>query len=94
MAIALAFINLIIRIDAIEAKYQGWWEKFKRDHEMQIGSVAWYEDHLFRIGAMSPADLEPWVEDFRAAGLRLWQEANGDTRRLQPGEMEALEQAI
>lgn len=78
MAVALEFINLIVRKDAIEARYRGGWEKFKQDHEMHIGSTSWYDDYLFRAGAMSPSDLEPWIDDYLAAGLRLWREDGGE----------------
>lgn len=78
MAVDLEFINLLIRIDAIEARYEGGWEQFKKDHEMEIGSSAWYDDHLFRTGAMSPGDLESSVDHYISRGLQLWHEEDGE----------------
>ena len=57
MAVALEFINLLVRVDAIRSKYLGGWHQFLKDHEQAIGSTGWYDDNLYREGAMSPTDI-------------------------------------
>ena len=58
MAIQLEFINLIVPIDTIKAKYPGGWEACLEDHKDAIGGRIWYDDYLFRDGAMSPMDMQ------------------------------------
>lgn len=77
MSVALEFINVLVRIDAIKAKYRGGWEKFLKDYEPRIGSIGWYDDHLYREGAMNPADTEYLVEQWRYNGLETHREENG-----------------
>jgi hypothetical protein len=37
MAVALMFISVLVRIDAIRAKYPGGWDQFLKDAEGDIG---------------------------------------------------------
>ena len=69
MAIALEFIDLIIPISVIEEKYPGGWNQCLLDHAELIGGAVWYDEKLFRIGAMSSHDIESLVEEFEKAGM-------------------------
>lgn len=69
MAIQTEFIDFIVSVDAIRAKYPGGWEACLRDHANLIGGRVWYDDYLFRDGAMSPHDIGMLVEEWTALGL-------------------------
>ena len=69
MAIATEFIDFIIPIQTIRDKYPGGWEQCLKDHENLIGGRVWYDEHLFRDGAMGPADIESLVEQWEAMGF-------------------------
>ena len=55
MPIALRFINLITPIATIEQKYPGGWEQCLKDYKSPI---TWYDEHLFRMGAMDPMSMK------------------------------------
>ena len=57
MAIKLEFYDLIIPIKTIQKKYPGGWKQCLKDHDGDIGRRVWYDEHLFRDGAMSPNDI-------------------------------------
>ena len=78
MAVALMFISVLVRIDAIRAKYPGGWDQFLKDAEGDIGESSWYDEHLYREGAMSPSDIAEIVE--------FWQEKGLTTHRVENGE--------
>jgi hypothetical protein len=69
MAVALEFIDLIVRIDAIRAHYPGGIERCLYDHVGNIDGRVWYYEHLFRDGAMSPRDITSLVEWWESVGL-------------------------
>ena len=69
MTIQTEFIDFIVSIHAIRAKYPGGWEACLRDHAPLIGGRVWYDDYLFRDGAMSPHDIGMLVEEWTALGL-------------------------
>ncbi len=69
MAIQTEFIDFIVSIHAIRAKYPGGWEACLKDHAPLIGGRVWYDDYLFRDGAMSPHDIGMLVEEWTALGL-------------------------
>ena len=77
MAIALEFINLVVPIDVIRKKYPGGWEQCLRDHADAIGKRVWYDDHLFRDGAMSPNDMKSLVDQWTTAGFIVTELRNG-----------------
>ena len=77
MAVALEFINLLVRVDAIRSKYLGGWHQFLKDHEQAIGSTGWYDDNLYREGAMSPTDIGHLVDFWREKGLTTHRDENG-----------------
>ena len=69
MAVALEFIDFIVPIEVIRAKYPGGWEQCIKDHAGLIGGRVWHDDHLFRDGAMSPAGIEALVKEWTELGL-------------------------
>ena len=69
MAIQTEFIDFIVSVAAIRAKYPGGWEACLKDHAPLIGGRVWYDDYLFRDGAMSPQGIEALVEEWTALGL-------------------------
>lgn len=69
MAIQLECINLIIPIKTIEEKYSGGWQQFLSNYG-DIGT--WYDEHLFRVGAMNPMDIHLMLEKFENLGFTLY----------------------
>ena len=62
MAIKLQFFDFIVPIKTIKKKYPGGWKQCLKDHTNLIGGRVWYDEHLFRDGAMSPTDIGCLVE--------------------------------
>jgi len=69
MAIALEFIDLVVPVSIIEKKYPGGWERCLLDHAELIGGAVWYDENLFRDGAMNPLDIESLVEQWGKLGM-------------------------
>ena len=70
MAIYLEFYNLLIRREAIEKKYPGGWKSFSEENPANL--VDYWDDHLFRTGAMNAYDIEGaigWAEKLGLVGL-------------------------
>ena len=77
MSIQLECINFIVPRQIIEEKYPGGWAKCLSDHENLIGGRVWYDDHLFRDGAMNPMDIGSLVEEWGNMGFHT-HEIEGD----------------
>lgn len=84
MAVRLEFIDFIVPIAKIRKKYPGGWENCLREHAGLIGGRVWYDEHLFRDGAMNPSDIRCSVESWKVRGFqpmieidgeRVWQDA-------------------
>ena len=69
MAIYLEFIDFVVPITTIEAKYPGGWVKCRQDYANALGRSAWHDDHLFRDGAMSSSDIGSMVEEWTKLGF-------------------------
>ena len=69
MAIALEFIDFVVPIGVIEEKYPGGWDQCLLDHAALIGGSVWYDDHLFRDGAMDPGDVRDLVDHWAGLGF-------------------------
>lgn len=80
MAIALEFIDFVVPIATIRKKYPGGWTRCLRDHGGLIGGRAWYDDNLFRDGAMSPMDIEHIVKRWEGLGFEPFDETSGARR--------------
>lgn len=70
MSVALEFIDFVVRIDAIREKYPGGLEQCKEDHREAIGRRIWFDDHLWRDGAMNPNDIHGLVEHWESLGFQ------------------------
>ena len=75
MAIKLEFFDIIIPIKTIQKKYPGGWKKCLKDHDGDIGGRVWYDEHLFRDGAMSPNDIGNLVEWWSNKGFQTHDES-------------------
>jgi hypothetical protein len=71
MAIALEFIDLVVPIELIRNKYPGGWHQCLRDHAPLIGGRVWYDNYLFRDGAMNPADVQLLVDRWAKLGFEV-----------------------
>ena len=77
MAIALEFIDFIVPIALIRKKYPGGWDKCLQDYEHLIGGRVWFDDHLFRDGAMSPSAIKMVVDHWQELGFEPFMEEDG-----------------
>lgn len=69
MTIQLEFIDFIVPRAVIEEKYPGGWIQCLKDHENLIGGSVWYDEYLFRDGAMNPMDIEGLVNKWQRLGF-------------------------
>lgn len=74
MSIQLEFIDFIVPRALIEEKYPGGWLQCLKDHADLIGGRVWYDDDLFRDGAMNPMDIEYLVRQWQELGFNTHQE--------------------
>jgi len=77
MAIATEFIDFIVPIQTIRDKYPGGWEQCLEDHANLIGGRVWYDEHLFRNGAMNPMDIGSLVKEWTEMGFECYREVDG-----------------
>ena len=82
MAIELEFINIIIPISNIEkCSSIGGFKGFLELEDHNLGKTVWYDNYLFREGAMNPFDVEEMIETWTKRGL-LTMEGIGEARRF------------
>lgn len=74
MPVFLEFYNVLVRRDTIERKVEGGWDAFISD---TFVAAEWYDDCLFRTGAMNPMDVERIVDNLKARGLNPVKEVDG-----------------
>lgn len=77
MSISLEFIDFVIPISVIEEKYRGGWIKCLSDHKSLIGGTVWFDDHLFRDGAMNSSDIDLLVDCWTKRGFEPFEQING-----------------
>lgn len=65
LAIAIEFINVVVRKSAIEAKFPGGLDGFA--HQDLPNFLE--DDHLVKVGFMNPQDTSRFLEELEAAGL-------------------------
>jgi hypothetical protein len=80
MSVQLEFINLIIPIKTIEEKYPGGWEQCLSDYRHSLGGAVWYDDHLFRLGAMSPDGMKFLIDSWEELGFTGYEVEGGESR--------------
>jgi hypothetical protein len=66
MAVLVEAISVIVCRDAIGAKYLGGWDAFE---ENTPNNTLCMDEHLARIGFMSPADVESFIKYLESYGL-------------------------
>ena len=79
MTVHIEFLNLIIPIRIIKNKYPGGWKSFLRFYREDIGKIAWFDDHLFRYGAMSAEVIYSELDRLEKLGF-ISVEQRGDTK--------------
>lgn len=77
LAVALEFIDFIVPIRTIEGKYPGGWQRCLDEHKPLVGGRVWFDDHLFRDGAMNPLDIQRIVERWASKGFETMREVDG-----------------
>jgi hypothetical protein len=82
MAIALEHLNLVIPIKTIDRHYPGGWKQCLNENADFIGSRIWFDDHLFRDGAINTRDVSDLIDKWVDIGLRTIEETNGEPRWL------------
>lgn len=82
MAVALEFIDFIVPISIIQAKYPGGWDECLHEHEplMGPGGRVWHDEHLLRDGAMNPRDIEELIGWWQERGLEPYDFTGGSRR--------------
>jgi hypothetical protein len=80
MAIPTEFINFIVPIEVIKAKYPGGWENCLLDHSHLLQGRCWHDDFLFRNGAMNPMDMERVGKRWEEMGFVSTREVGGKTK--------------
>ena len=63
-------MNFIVRRSTIEEKYPGGWDQCLIDHASSLGTRVWYDEYLFRDGAMNPIDMENLINAWRDIGFQ------------------------
>ena len=61
----------------IRNKYPGGWEQCLEDHRLLIGGRVWFDEHLFRDGAMNPKDIQTLFDEWTALGFEPTEEIDG-----------------
>lgn len=80
MAIKTEFINFIVPIEVIKAKYPGGWKKCLKDHANLLRGRCWHDDYLFRDGAMNPMDMQHLVQSWEEMGFEATKKVAGKTK--------------
>ena len=81
MSIPIEFMNIIIPIAVIEAKYPGGWAQCQIDLQVnEAGSPRWSDGELFRDGAMNHWDMNAIIGFWEELGL-VGEFGRGSTRR-------------
>ncbi len=74
LAVAIEFVNVILRKTAIECKFPGGLDGFARQDLANF----FEDDYLVRVGFMSTSDALQFVDDLEAAGLRIGNDDESD----------------
>ena len=79
MALKCEFINVIINLSSLDKSYAGGREQFIKENQERLGKIEWYDDYIYRTGAMSPRAAQDIVVYLVFNGLKSkkdnkWQE--------------------
>lgn len=93
MAVRLEFLNFIVPIGVIKEKYPGGWAQCLKDHEGMIGGRVWFDEHLFRNGAMNSMDMHFLIKDWQSLGFRTHDSDDNPTRWIDVCVVSAMSDA-
>lgn len=79
MAIKLEFLSLVVARQRIEEIYPDGWSGCLSDHAKSLGKTIWYDDHLFRAGAMDPEMIDDLITKWTRLGFKATEVAEGKT---------------
>ncbi len=79
MAVMTEFLDLIVPVAIIEEKYPGGWAQCLRDHQPALNARVWFDEHLFRDGAMNPEAMEALLKEWWKLGFDCYEERDGKT---------------
>ena len=71
MAVAVKFITLVVRKDAIEQKVDGGWVSWLSMHKNKLGKICWHDEFLFAISWMNNNDIAAQIKEYEEKGLSL-----------------------
>lgn len=77
MALRTEVINLIIPIERINECYPGGFEAYISQNEEPLGRTTWYDDYLFRDGAMCGEDIDWLIDYWVSMGLKFTEQRDG-----------------
>lgn len=83
MAIKLEFLNLVVPRQRIEKVYPTGWSGCLSDHAKSIGRTIWYDDHLFRAGAMDPEMMDNLIAKWTRLGFKATEVTDEKTEWLE-----------
>lgn len=81
MAVAVKFITLVVRKDAIEQKVNGGWVSWLSMHRNKLGKICWHDEFLFAISWMNNNDIAAQIKEYEEKGLTL-QSQNPETEQM------------
>jgi hypothetical protein len=85
MAVVIQGVSLVMRIDAIEARYPGGWPAFLQVHQKYLGTAAWHDAALFCISVMDGETMRLLVRDYESHGMVLYHRPEGVAGKWQDG---------
>jgi hypothetical protein len=85
MAVVIQCVSLVIRIDAIQARYPGGWPAFLQVHQKYLGGAAWHDAELFCISVMDGQTMRMLVRDYEAQGMVLFNRPAGAAGKWHDG---------
>ncbi len=65
MAVALEFIDFVVRVDTIRERYPGGWDQCLADQARILGYRVWYDEHLLGGHATIPRTWGLFLEHTR-----------------------------
>ncbi len=66
MAVLIEAISVVLRAEAVHSRYPGGWERFRADCPKETLCA---DDDLIRVGFMTPADTQQFVEGLGRFGI-------------------------
>ena len=66
MAVLIEGISVVVRREAIEMRFKGGWRAFV---DLVPNATLCADEHLARVGFMSPSDVERFIKSLECAGL-------------------------